>query len=380
MIIGVPKESWRDEHRVALTPAGINTLVKAGHKVIVQMGAGLVCGFTNEAYDEAGATLGFGASEVFGNAQLIVTVMPPTWQEVEWLTAGKMLFSFINFGVVNPKIMAALCEAKCTAIGYNLMEDDAGNLPVLTAMSEIVGMLLPQIAGQFLATPKGGRGIALGGAAGIPAAHVVIIGAGIVGSTAAEAFAGAGADVTVMDSDLSRLRQLEKQLHNKVNTVMATPYSIDRYMENTDVLVGAVQIHGRQSPHIVTETQVKRMRKGSVILDVAIDQGGCIETSRPTSHSDPVFIHHGVIHYAVPNIPALVARTASHALNNVILPFLRLVAERGESAFATNALLRHGAYLYNGQCTHAEMGKLLGWPAVPMEELVAPIHNGAAEQ
>lgn len=370
MIIGIPKESWRDEQRVALIPAGVFALVKAGHKVIVQANAGLGCDFTNEAYDEAGATLVFNPSEIFERSDLVVKVMPPSLNEVESFVRGKTIFSFFNFDIVNARLMSRLIENKCTAVGYNLIEDDAGNLPVLMTMSEIAGMLLPQIAGRFLATQTGGRGIALGGVAGIPAANVVIIGAGVVGSTAAEAFVGAGANVTVMDSDLNRLRQIEKWLPKRINTAMTTPYNIDRYIETADVLVGAVMIHGQQSPHVVTESQVRRMRKGSVIFDVSIDQGGCVETSRPTTHSDPVFTHHGVIHYAVPNIPAMVARTASHALNNVILPLAQLVAESGTPAFKTEALLRRGIYLFQGQCTQPEVGRLLGWPTTQIEELL----------
>ncbi|MCG3118458.1 MAG: Alanine dehydrogenase [bacterium] len=370
MIIGIPKESWRDEQRVAVIPAGVFALVTAGHQVVLQADAGLGCDFTNEAYDEAGAKLVFSAAEVFERANLIVKVMPPSLPEVECLAPGKALFSFLNFDVVNARLMARMVEKECTAVGYNLIEDDAGNLPVLMAMSEIAGMLLPQISGHFLATPKGGRGITLGGVAGIPAAHVLIIGAGVVGSTAAEAFVGAGANVTVMDTDLTRLRQIEKWLPKKINTAMMTAYNIDRYIETADVVVGAVMIHGQQSPHVVTEAQVRRMRKGSLIVDVSIDQGGCIATSRPTTHSDPVFVHEQVIHYAVPNIPAMAARTASHALNNVILPLAQQFADHGAAAFKMETALRRGVYLFNGQCTQPEIGGLLGWPAVQIEELL----------
>ncbi len=369
MIIGIPKESGRDENRVALIPAGVFALMKAGHQVIVQADAGLGCDFTNEAYDEAGAKVVFSAGEVFKRADIIVQVLLSS-QELEYLPPGKTLFSFFAYNVVNTKLMAKLADENCTAIGYNLIEDEDGNLPVLTAMSELAGMLLPQIAGRFLATQEGGRGISLGGAAGIPAANVVIIGAGVVGTTAAKAFMGAGANVTVMDSDLARLRRLATALHKPVNTALATPYYIDRYIETADVVVGAVMIHGQQSPHVVTEAQVRRMRKGSVIMDVSIDQGGCVETSRPTMHSDPIFIHHGVIHYAVPNIPAMVARTASQALNNVILPFVLRTAEDGPKAFATEAALRRGVYLLQGKCTQPAIGQLLGWPAVRIEDLL----------
>lgn len=370
MIIGIPKESWRDEQRVALIPAGVFALVKAGHQVIVQADAGLGCDFTNAAYDEAGAKLAFNPGEVFERADLIVKVMPPSLPEVEGVARHKTIFSFFNFDVINARLMSQLIDKQYTAVGYNLIEDDAGNLPVLMTMSEIAGMLLPQIAGRYLTTQAGGRGITLGGVAGIPAANVLIIGAGVVGSTAAEAFVGAGANVTVMDTDLSRLRQIEKWLPKRLNTAMTTPYNIDRYVDSADVLVGAVMIRGQQSPHVVTETQVRRMRQGSVILDVSIDQGGCIETSRPTTHSNPVFTQHGVTHYAVPNIPAMTARTASHALNNVILPFVQLIVESGTTAFKTETALQRGIYLFQGQCTQPEIGRLLGWPTAQIEELL----------
>jgi alanine dehydrogenase len=375
MIIGIPKESWRDEHRVALIPAGVFALVKAGHQVIVQADAGLGCDYTNEAYDEAGAKLVFNAGEVFKRADLIVKVMPPSLPELEYLTPDKTLFSFLAYNVLNTKLLAKLSDDKCTAIGYNLIEDEMGNLPVLTTMSEIAGMLLPQIAGRFLATQEGGRGISLGGVAGIPAANVVIIGAGVVGKTAAKAFIGAGANVTVMDSDLARLRDLTKWVHAPVNTALATPYYVDRYVETADVVVGAVMIHGQQSPHVVTEAQVRRMRKGSVVLDVSIDQGGCVETSRPTTLTDPVFIRHGVIHYAVANIPAMVARTASQALNNVILPFVQLTADSGPKAFVAESSLRRGVYLFQGKCTQPAIGELLGWPTVQIDELLGKVYE-----
>ncbi|MCG3154593.1 MAG: Alanine dehydrogenase [bacterium] len=372
MIIGIPKESWRDEHRVALVPAGVYALVKAGHKVVVETGAGLGCGFTDQTYDEAGAHLAFSAGEVFGRADMVVKIMPPALEEVSALAPEKTLMSFFNFSVMNPKLMAILSDTRCTAIGYNLIEDRNHNLPVLTTMSEIAGMLLPQIAGQFLTTPAGGRGILLGGVAGIPAANVLIIGAGVVGSTAAEAFVGAGANIMVLDSDVERLRQLERLTRHQLNTAIATPYNIERNLSTVDVLVGAVMIHGQQSPHVVTQAMVKRMRQGSVIMDISIDQGGCVETSRPTTHSDPTFIRDGVIHYAVPNIPALVARSAAHALNNTILPLVLRLAEHGPAAIAESRLLQRGVYLFQGQCTQPEVARMLGWPHAPITDMLPP--------
>jgi alanine dehydrogenase len=370
MIIGIPKESWRDERRVALTPAGVYALAKAGHQVIVQSDAGAGCGFSTEAYDEAGAKIAFSTEEVFARADLVVKVMPPMLEECRWIPEEKFLFSWVQLGVANPKVHQMLMQLRTTAVGYEYIEDANQNLPVLTAMSEIAGMLLPQIAGRFLETTHGGRGISLGGAAGIPGSNVMIIGAGIVGSTAARSFLGVGANVIVLDADLGRLRQLEMLLNKMVNTALATPYNIERYIGFADVLVGAVLIHGRKSPHVVSEAVVRKMKPGSVLLDVSIDQGGCIETSRPTTLSDPVFIKHGVTHYCVPNIPSSVARTASHALNNAVLSFVEEIAENGFNAFKENPALRRGVYMYRGQCTHVEIAGLLGWEHADIDRLM----------
>jgi len=370
MIVSIPKESWRDERRVALTPAGVYALVKAGHTVFVQADAGAGCGFSREAYDEAGAKIAFSAEEVFARGDLIVKVMPPTLEESRWIAADKFLFNFVQLGVAHPAGLQHLMQQRTTAVGYELIKTEDNNLPVLTAMSEIAGMLLPQIAGRYLETSSSGRGITLGGVAGIPASNVLIIGAGMVGSTAALNFNGMGAKVTVLDADLNRLRQLEFLSHKKVSTALATPYNLERYLAFADVLIGAILIHGKKAPHVVTEAMVKKMKKGSVIIDVSIDQGGCVETSRPTTLSDPVFLKHEVIHYCVPNLPSSVARTASHALNNVVLPFVEAVTENEWSAFEQTEALRRGVYVYRGQCAHEEMAGLFGWDFVPVENLV----------
>jgi alanine dehydrogenase len=246
------------------------------------------------------------------------------------------------------------------AVGLEFMEDAEQGLPVVNAMAEIAGMLLPQIAGRFLETTHGGRGILLGGVTGIPSCKVVIIGDGTVGITAAHSFTGAGASVTLMGSELGRLRRVEALLGKTVDTVLATPYNIERYTQSADVVVGAVAIHRRRAPHVVTEAMIKMMRPGSVVLDVSIDQGGCIETSRPTSLSEPVFKKHGVTHYCVPNIPSSVARTASHALNNVMLQFVEEIADNGLLALRNYPWLCRGVYLYHGHCTHEGLAALLG--------------------
>jgi len=226
-------------------------------------------------------------------------------------------------------------------------------------MGEIAGMLVPQIAGRFLETTHGGRGVILGGLPGIPASHVVIVGAGNVGRTAARVFLGYGASVTVMSDNMKRLRAVDSTLPEYANTALATPYNLERYVRSADVLLGAVWVHGRRAPHVITESMVRKMRPGSVIIDLSIDQGGCVETSRPTTLSDPVFKKHGVIHYCVPNIPSSVARTASHALNNVMVPFVEDVGENGIDSFRDNPALRRGVYLFAGHCTHEVLAGLL---------------------
>jgi alanine dehydrogenase len=273
---------------------------------------------------------------------------------------GKSLFSVVHLGSANPEIYRLLQSQQTIAVGLELIEDDDGYMPVLMAMSEIAGTLVPQIAGRFLETTNGGRGVMLGGLPGVPASHVVIVGAGRAGSTAARVFVGYGASVTLMDNNLKRLRVVDSSLPNMVNTALATSYNIERYVRSADVVVGAVWIHGQTAPHVITESMVRKMRPGSVIVDLSIDHGGSVETSRPTTLSDPVFKKHGVTHYCVPNIPSSVARTASHALNNVIVPFVEEVGESGVESFRNNSALRRGVYLFSGHCTHKGLAGLLG--------------------
>ena len=359
MIVGIPKENWTEERRVGLTPAGVHSLSVAGQTVIVQADAGDGCGFSIDAYQEAGATIAFSAEEVFARADFVVKVMPPTVQECHWIGEGKFLFSAVHLGSANPEVHHLLKVQNVIAVGLELIEDADHRLPIVTAMSEIAGMLVPQIAGRFLETTHGGRGVMLGGVPGIPASHVVIVGAGTAGTTAARVFIGYGASVTVMDDDLRRLRAVDASLPKMVNTVMATPYNMERYVTSADVVLGAVMVHGRKAPHVITESMVRKMRPGSLIIDLSIDQGGCVETSRPTTLSDPVFKKHGVSHYCVPNIPSSVARTASHALTNVNVPFFEDIAVNGRESFRRSPALRRGVYLFSGHCTHEGLAGLL---------------------
>lgn len=370
MIVGIPKENSGEERRVALTPAGVHSLSKSGHVVIAQSDAGSGCGFSMEAYREAGASIVFSAEEVFARADIVVKVMPPTVQECHWIGDGKFLFSVVHMGSTNPEVHRLLRSQNVVGVGLELVEDDDHDVPVVTAMGEIAGMLVPQIAGRFLETTHGGRGVILGGLPGIPASNVVIVGAGNAGRTAARVFLGYGASVTVMTDNMKRLRAADSSLPRFANTALATPYNLERYLRTADVLLGAVWVHGRKAPHVISESMVRKMRPGSVIIDLSIDQGGCVETSRPTSLSDPVFKKHGVIHYCVPNIPSSVARTASHALNNVIVPFVEDVGEKGIDSFRENSSLRRGVYLFSGHCTHEGLAGLLGCDYCGLDSLL----------
>lgn len=370
MIVGIPRESWGDERRVAVTPAGVHSLSVAGLTAVVQADAGIGCGFSADAYRDAGAAIAFSAEEVFARADFIVKVMPPTVQECGWMGEGKYLFSAVHLGSANPEVHRLLSLQNFTAVGLELVEDTDGFLPLVKAMSEIAGMLIPQIAGRFLETTHGGRGVMLGGVPGIPAAHVVIVGAGTAGTTAAHVFLGFGASVTVMDHNLKRLRAVDSYLPKTINTALANPYNLERYVASADVVLGAVMVRGQKTPHVITESMVRKMRPGSVIIDLSIDQGGCVETSRPTTLSDPVFKRHGVIHFCVPNVPSSVARTASHALNNVVVPIVENIAENGRIAFLRDPGLRRGMYLYSGQCTHEGLAGLLGCECRSLDELL----------
>jgi len=353
MRIGIPKENYNEERRVALTPAGIDSLTRLGHTVFIESGAGVGSNFSNEDFIKTGATIVFSQEEVFKLSEMIIKVAPLTEKEVEILQENQVLFSFLHLAVGKKKIITELLNKKITAIGYELIEKD-GNLPVLNSMSEIAGQLSIQVAERYLESfNKEGRGILLGGIPGVAPAAVVIIGAGVVGTTAARAALGRGTQVIVLDKDLPRLRKIESEFKKRITTVMANPYTVSRGVKFADVLIGSVLIKGEKAPHIVTEEMVKQMKKGAVIVDVSIDQGGCIETSRLTSISDPVFIMHDVIHYCVPNMPALVSRTASYGLNNASIDYILNIAENGlANALSGDPGFAKGVCTYQGFCSN----------------------------
>ncbi len=356
MRIGIPTETLWEERRVLLAPAGVDSLVRAGHTVYIQSGAGDASHFTDQDYRATGATIVYSAEEAFGRAELIAKVSSISEQEVEYLQENQILFSFLQLAVGKRNIVEKLLEKKITSIGLELIEDNS-SLPILHSMSEIAGQIAIQVAERYLESySEGGRGILLGGITGVAPAAVVILGAGVVGITAARAALGRGAQVIVIDKDLNRLRQIENRFNKRVTTVMANPYTISRGVKFADVLIGAVLIKGEKTPDLVSEEMVKKMKKGAVIVDVSIDQGGCVETSRVTTLSDPVYVLHDVIHYCVPNMPAVVSRTASYGLNNSVMDYIHPIAENGiVAALMAKDGLAKSVCTHKGDCVNESL-------------------------
>ncbi len=353
MRIGIPKETLREEKRVAIAPAGVDALVKAGHTIFIETDAGAGCHFTDQDYVNVGATIVYSAEEVFQRAELIAKVTPLTDEVANLIQENQIIFSFLHLSVGKKNILDKLIEKKAVAISYELIEK-LDQLPVLQTISEIAGQLAIQIGSKLLKSDvPSGRGILLGGIPGVAPAAVVILGAGVVGFNAARTAYANGAQVIVLDTDLRRLRRIENSISNNITTVVANPLTIARGIKFADLFIGAVQIKGEKSRHIITEEMVKTMKRGAVIVDVSIDQGGCVETSYPTTLSDPIFVKHNVIHYCVPNIPALVSRTASYGLTNASLEYIMNIADNGLSnALLGDLGLSRGVCSYNGYCSN----------------------------
>ncbi len=321
MKYGIPKEVRDMETRVGLTPGGVQSLVQAGHTVYVERDAGTAAGYHDEDYRRVGGEIVYSAAEAYGRADVVCKIARPTAAEHALFREGQTLFAFLSLASASADLREALAEKQITAIAYERIQQPDGSRPVLLAASEIAGRLAPIIAGNLLMS-DGGRGVLLGGLPGIPPAAVVVLGAGVLGSTAAHAFLGVGAQVVILDNDIDKLRGLEKELNGHVTTMYATPTNINRAVLFADVLVGAAAVAGERAPLLVQESQVKAMRRGSIIIDYAIDEGGCIATSRPTTRRNPTFTTHQVIHYCVPNITAAVGRTTSKAITYAALPYL----------------------------------------------------------
>jgi len=360
MIIGIPTEIKDGENRVAQTPAGVHTLVTDGHTVLVQAGAGTGSGIRDDEYRQAGAKIVREARDVFARAQLIYKVKEPLAQEYSLLRADHVLFTYLHLAS-SAELTRALLKAGLTGIGYETIQTPDGRLPLLMPMSEVAGKMATQVGAWCLEMHQGGMGILLGGVPGVPPAHVVIIGCGSVGINAAKIAAGLNARVTVMDVNHDRLKYLDDVLPGQVSTLYSTPYAIAEAVGTADLLIGAVLVPGARAPVLVPESTVKQMKPRSVIVDVAIDQGGCVETIRPTSHSEPIYLKHGVLHYAVPNIPAAVPRTSTYALANATLPYARRLAAHGaDQAAADDPSLALGINVRSGEIIHPAVREAFG--------------------
>jgi alanine dehydrogenase len=360
MKIGVPKEIKIHEYRVGMVPAGVLELVRAGHEVLVETGAGSGIGFEDAHYRAAGATITSRAAEIFASADLVVKVKEPQISECKQLRRGQILFTYLHLAADREQALA-LVASGATAIAYETVTAPDGSLPLLTPMSEVAGRMSVQVGAHCLQKANGGFGVLLGGVPGVAPAKVVVLGGGVSGTHAAEMAVGLGADVTVVDRSVKRLRELSSLYGNRLKTVYSTAHAIEELVRDADLVIGAVLIAGAAAPKLVTEAMVKTMKAGAVLVDIAIDQGGCFETSRPTTHAEPTFVRDGVIHYCVTNMPGAVPRTSTVALTNATLPYVRSIADLGwQHATAKDPGLARGLNIHEGQVTHGAVARALG--------------------
>jgi alanine dehydrogenase len=352
MNIGIPKERRPFEFRVGLSPAGVEILCQNGHKVYVEHEAGNGAGFGDQEYERVGATIAYAADEVFGRANLLLKVSRPIQEELEWLVHGSTLAGLLHLASARKDKIDILLKKRVTAFAYEQIELEDGSFPVLRPLSQIGGMLAGQIAARLLQNNWGGKGILMSGIPGIPPAEVAIIGAGVAGMQATQSFVGQGAQVIVLDQDINALQHISDRFPSVV-TMFSTPRNIERVTSYVDVLVGAVRISGARAPILVTRAMVRAMKPRSVIIDMSIDEGGCVETSRPTTHDQPVYIEEGVLHYCVPNMPGATARTSTNAFFNVGMPYILEIANKGtNAAIATNPALALAVNTHAGHLRH----------------------------
>ncbi|MGC9030279.1 MAG: alanine dehydrogenase [Desulfomonilaceae bacterium] len=367
MIIGVPREIKEDEYRVGVVPAGVRALEQHGHTVLVEAGAGLGCRISDEEYIEAGAIVLDDCREIYRQSDVIMKVKEPQPSEYSLLREGQILYTYLHLAP-NPELTQALLERGIIAIGYETIQEADGSLPLLVPMSEVAGRMAVQVGAYFLEKVHGGRGVLLGGVPGVRRGRVTIIGAGTVGTAAAKIAIGLGAEVYVLDVDQRRLCHLDDIFGNRVTTMISHTDNIAFSVTSSHLVVGAVLIPGARSPVLVTKDMIRAMKPGSVIVDVAIDQGGCIETSRPTTHTNPIFEWEQILHYCVPNMPGAVARTSTFALTNVTLPYVLKIADQGLThAIARDSVLAKGVNLYRGKVTHEKVAQALGLEYTPLE-------------
>lgn len=371
MIIGVPTELKTDEYRVSLVPSGAEVLTSAGHSVLVEAGAGEGSGFPDELYREAGAEITAQAAEIWARADMVMKVKEPVEREWPQLRAGQIVFTYFHFAA-SEALTRAVMGSGCVAIAYETVELDNGELPLLTPMSEVAGRMAVQQGARHLERPSGGRGMLLGGVPGVPPAEVVILGGGVVGTHAAKMAAGLGAHVTILDISLPRLRYLADIMPANVELVYSTRHDIQREIERADLVIGAVLVTGKKAPVLIRREDLRCMKPGSVIVDVAVDQGGCVETIRPTTHEEPTFVVDGVVHYGVANMPGAVPRTSTLALTNATLPYAVALASAGwRAACLQDPALRRGVNMVDGAITYAGVAEAFGFDSRPVDEFLA---------
>jgi alanine dehydrogenase len=370
--IGIPKEIKAHEYRVGLTPAAVRELVQHGHDVVVEHAAGAGIGSDDEAYQLAGASIVGAAADVFEAADLIVKVKEPQAAEIALLRSGQILFTYLHLAADKTQTQG-LVESGATCIAYETVTDRGGSLPLLAPMSEVAGRMSVQVGAHCLEREQGGAGILLGGVPGVPPAKVVVLGGGVSGTNAARMAVGLEASVTIIDKSLTRLKELDLQFGPRATTLFATTAAIEQAVLAADLVIGAVLVPGAAAPKLVTRAMVQRMRSGSVLVDIAIDQGGCFETSRPTTHSAPTYVVEGVVHYCVTNMPGAVAKTSTYALTNATLPFVLALAGKGwRQAMLDDPHLAEGLNIDAGRVTHRAVAQALGLRFTPAREVLVP--------
>jgi alanine dehydrogenase len=378
VLVGLPKEIKDNEYRVGLVPAGVRALTDAGHKVVVERKAGEGSGFEDALYERAGATMLDTADEVWQQAEMIVKVKEPIKPEYPRMREGQLLFTYLHLAPDN-ELTEALLERKVSGVAYETVTDRRGTLPLLTPMSEVAGRMAVQVGAQYLERIAGGRGVLLGGVPGVPAARVVILGGGVVGTNAAKIAVGMGASVTIVDNNLDRLRELDDIFLSRITTLASSRYAIHEAVSHADLIVGAVLIPGAAAPHLVTREMLKDVPNGAVVVDVSVDQGGCIETTHPTTHSDPTFYVEGVLHYCVANMPGAVPRTSTFALTNATLPYVLKLARHGFVEAVTNDEgLNAGVNTYAGKLTYEAVAEAQNRDYTPLAGMLKSGSNTSA--
>jgi alanine dehydrogenase len=378
MKIGLPKEIKDNEYRVGLTPAGVNALVNAGHQVFVQKSAGEGSGFTDDQYVKAGGKIVETADDAWGEGDMVVKVKEPIAPEYPRMRENQLLFTYLHLAP-EFELTKQMMERKVTGVAYDTITDQQGKLPLLTPMSEVAGRMSVQVGATYLEKMNGGKGILLGGVPGVPAANVLIIGGGVVGTEAAKMAVGLGARVTILDRDLNRLRQLDDIFLSKVQTMASSRYAIEEAIAHSDLVIGAVLVVGAAAPKLVTRDMLKLVPQGAVLVDVAVDQGGCFETTHATTHSNPTYYEEGVLHYCVANMPGAVPRTSTFALTNATLPYAIALAGKGfERAIADDKGLREGVNTYAGKCTYEAVATSQNIEYTPLDSLIDGGKSAAA--